>query len=225
MFLTRNEFVNIVSDERYPGYVRVDWRGALDLERISKGYAYRKDLFEAKKLLPRTECRKIQKKTLDTCNTPNSNLECVFKGPAQKTYLRSKSSMVGHTDEIFTSDNVIALRCVSFSPEALEWIVRERHYGWPDERTISIIVRNGCHIVPTSHNDCEEDEFQWRISFSTAEVVLMKALTPGQQHIYNMLRYFAKKELTRPEWSNSKNCVSMYIIKTLMLWHCERFLN
>ena len=80
-------------------------------------------------------------------------------------------------------------------------------HGWPDERTISLVVEGGCHVVPVAHNDCTDDEFQWRISFSRAEVTLMRTLTPGQQYIYNMLRWFVKTELIPVEWSSSDRVV------------------
>ena len=78
-------------------------------------------------------------------------------------------------------------------PVASEWKTRRRNYQFPDPLTIDMVIKNGCHIVPVAHIDCLGDSYQWRISFSTAEIILMKTLTRNQQLIYHLLRYFAKK--------------------------------
>ena len=105
---------------------------------------------------------------------------------------------------------------------ASEWVTRRREYGWPDQETISLVVEGGCHIVPVAHIDCNEDEYQWRISFSKAEIILIKRWTPKQQMVYHMLRYFAKNELIPSDWRNFDEIVSTYSLKTLMLWQSER---
>ena len=84
------------------------------------------------------------------------------------------------------------------------------------------MVENGCHIVPVAHIDCSKDEYQWRISFSKAELILIKSWSPSQQYAYHLLRYFAKKELLKEDRRNTDEILSTYSLKTLMLWQCER---
>ena len=57
---------------------------------------------------------------------------------------------------------------------------------------ISNIVSNGYHVVPVSHWECPDDVYQWRLSFSTAEVCLLNSWSPVQQIIYHVLRFFIK---------------------------------
>ena len=79
----------------------------------------------------------------------------------------------------------------------------------------------GCDLVYVSHRDYKHDKFQWRYSFSRAEVTLIRSWTPIQQLVYHMLRYFAKQTIIR-EWKDDDKVVCTYHIKTLMLWACER---
>ena len=119
-------------------------------------------------------------------------------------------------------DAVYCIRSPLWPPDAREWPNRRRWYGWPDKHTISQIVDHGCHVVPVAHIDCSMDDYQWRISFSKAEITLIKKWNDIQQSAYHMLRYFAKRELIPKGWRNSDEILSMYSLKMLMLWQCER---
>ena len=117
------------------------------------------------------------------------------------------------------------IRCIRspfWPPEASEWKDRARCEGWPDKDTINLVIKNGCHVVNVAHTDCRGDDFQWRISFSKAEVILIRSWSPDQQLVYHLLRYFAKRELIRKEWRNKDEILSTYSLKTLMLWQCEQ---
>ena len=139
-----------------------------------------------------------------------------IKGPARRKTQKVPSYIPGlKLCMDFKTDFVPALRCFTWPPVASEWITRSRKHGWPDARTISLVIEGGCHIVPVAHNDCGEDEFQWRISFSRAEVVLMKTASRPQQYIHHMLRYFAKKELMHPDWKTSDQVITTYISENL----------
>ena len=121
------------------------------------------------------------------------------------------------------TDHVIrCIRSLLWPPEASEWKDRARCEGWPDTDTINLVIKNGCHVVNVAHTDCSGDEFQWRISFSKAEIILIRSWSPDQQLVYHLLRYFAKKELMRKEWRNTDEILSTYSFKTLMLWQCEQ---
>ena len=144
-----------------------------------------------------------------------------IKGPARKDTCKIRSIRTDYEYDIFIDDDVQSIRCLSWPPDASEWVTRRREHGWPDKRTIQQVVDAGCHIVAVAHDECSNDPLQWRISFSKAEVILMKSLTKGQQYVFNLLRFFTKRELIQEECRKSDQVLNMYIIKTFMMWQCE----
>ena len=83
-------------------------------------------------------------------------------------------------------------------------------------------MNSGCDFVHVAHKDFKYDELQWRISFSRAEVILIRSCIPTQQIVYHMLRYFLKQQLLQKELSKSDEILCGYHIKTLLLWSCEK---
>ena len=214
-FYPINTLFKFIPEPQYIGYVRVFSAFILNFER-SRNCEHKISL-------------KINVAPISTknCRTPVIKPKrlyqtCEMRGPAEKTSNMFRSFQSGSKLEEYETDDVVSIICYSWPPEASEWINRPRKHGWPDDQTISLVLEGGCHIVPVAHDDCAEDEFQWRISFSRAEVVLMKAMTPSQHYIYHMMRYFVKKELIQKGLRNSDQAVTMYVVKTLMLWQCEK---
>jgi len=82
-------------------------------------------------------------------------------------------------------DRVRGERCLVWPPQAADWPLRHRNYGWPDSSTLDRVVSNGCDVVGVAHRQCRQDEFmgdrQWRLSFSRAEIVLLNSWMPLQQ--------------------------------------------
>jgi len=134
-------------------------------------------------------------------------------GPAVRT---------NHTPYL-SVDEVLCIRCLSWPPQAADWPTRHRNYGWPDSATVDRVVTNGCDVVQVAHRQCRQDEreskYQWRLSFSRAEIVLLNSWMPVQQIVYHMLRVFVKTKLLKD--SDSSESFSNYHIKTLMMWACS----
>ena len=219
-FYSENMYYKISPDKLYAGYVNVHMLGLICFSRsISdlKEYEYRFVPRRQSDTILRTD---IWKKLFYTYELPYQEYE--LRGPARKNTCKSNTLLLGESYETLINDDVYVLRCLTWPPEASEWMTRRRKYDWPDKQTIKQIVDTGCHIVPVAHDDCKSDVYQWRISFSEAEAILMKSLSPKQQHIYNFLRYFIKKEIILEEFEESGKILSTYMIKTLMLWHCEQ---
>jgi len=120
-------------------------------------------------------------------------------------------------------DGVRCLRCLSWPSPAADWPTRHRNYDWPDSATVDRVVNNGCDVVGVAHRQCKQDEwmgkYQWRLSFSRAEIVLINSWMPVQQIVYHTLRVFMKTELLKD--SDASGALSNYHIKTLMMWACE----
>ena len=121
----------------------------------------------------------------------------------------------------WNADIVPAIRLLAWPPVTQSWISRERNHSWLSNAVVSEVQRNGCDLVPVSHRDYKHDSFQFRYSFSRAEVTLIRSWTPIQQLVYHMLRYFSKQTIIR-EWKDDDKVVCTYHIKTLILWACER---
>jgi Mab-21 protein len=119
-------------------------------------------------------------------------------------------------------DAVHCIRCLVWPPQAAEWATRLRKYDWPDMTTVDFIVNNGCDIVQVAHPQCRQDElmryYQWRLSFSRAETVLLNTWSVKQQLVYHILRTFMKTFRSK---YNLDDSVHNYHIKTTMLWACE----
>jgi len=123
-------------------------------------------------------------------------------------------------------DRVRCVRCLSWPPQAADWPTRHRNFGWPDSATLDRVVSNGCDVVGVAHRQCRQHEwmskYQWRLSFSRAEIVLVNSWMKVQQIVYHMLRYFVKTErLSYCDDNTGADTLSNYHIKTLMLWICE----
>jgi len=127
---------------------------------------------------------------------------------------------------VLSVDAVYCVRCLSWPPQAADWLTRHRNYDWPDSATVDRVVNNGCDVVPVAHRQCRQHEWmsklQCRLSFSRAEMVLINSWMPVQQIVYHMLRIFVKSErLTDSADSTGTKILSNYYVKTVLLWVCE----
>jgi len=115
------------------------------------------------------------------------------------------------------------MRCLSWPPQATDWPTCLRYCDWPDSATVDHVISDGCDVVGAVHRQCRQDKqvskFQWRLSFSRAEIVLLNSWIPVQQIVYHMLRFFMKTK--RLMGSDASEALSNYHIKTLMMWACE----
>jgi len=140
-----------------------------------------------------------------------------FNGPA--------FTMPGMND-LLSRDEVLCIRYLSWPLQARDWPLRHRNYGWPDSATVDLVVSNGCDVVRVAHRQCRQHKilgnYQWRLSFSRAEIVLLNSWMPVQQIVYHMLRVFAKAaRLADITDSSGSKIICNYHFKTLMMWACE----
>ena len=133
-------------------------------------------------------------------------------GPAIKLLIFSGTDVL---------DVVGCVWCPQWPKEAKFWPKRPRRNAWPDIYAISEVVRNGCHVVYVQHRACRDDKYQFRLSFSAAEVILLQSWTKTQQITYHLLRFFARRELILKDCPKEDEVFCMYHLKTLMLWTCE----
>jgi len=159
-----------------------------------------------------------------TCDRENrQGPALVFKNSDLK---QSVMSCLLFSRSLLSCDLVYCVRCLSWPSQAADWPIRHRNYGWPDSATVDRVVSNGCDIVGVAHRLCRQDEwmrkYQWRLSFSRAEITLLNSWMPVQQIVFHMLRFFVKTEsLTDITDSTGSKILSNYNIKTLILWASE----
>ena len=98
-----------------------------------------------------------------------------------------------HTSDL-SVDAVSCVRCLSWPPQAAGWPTRHRNHGWPDSATVDHVVNNGCDVVGVAHRQCRQHEwmgeFQFRLSLSRAEIVLINSWMPVQQIVYHIVSSF-----------------------------------
>jgi len=135
-------------------------------------------------------------------------------------------ALTSRSSSYLSVDAVPCVRCLLWPTQAADWPTRRRNYSWPDSATVDHVVNNGCDVVGVTHHQCRQDEwmskYQWRLSFSRAEIVLLNSWMPVQQIAYHMLRFFMKtKQLIDSTDNSDRAAVNNYHIKTLMLWTSE----
>ena len=187
----------------YPAFVRLRLFGQIR-------YNWEYDDFE----FSQASLRRIIKTTEITEYSTTLNCEDFFKvGPASRSRIVSKGSM-----EI---DFVPSIWSPQWPNEAKNWPFRRRKHGWPPNAIIQEVMQNGCHVVLARHPACRNDENQFRLSFSVAEIILLQSWSKQQQIVYHMLKFFAKRELIEKDCSKDDEVLCTYHFKTLMLWSCE----
>ena len=90
-------------------------------------------------------------------------------------------------------DNVLSIHCKSWPTSSVEWIDRPRHNGWPSQQDIENIVSFGCHLVPKGHPLSRMTSFEWRLSFSVAERMLVWSFNHTQMQCYALMKLILKE--------------------------------
>lgn len=114
---------------------------------------------------------------------------------------------------------VCALPFFSWPPVAKEWITRNRNRCWPTIETIDQVIFDGCHCVPVGNPASTTKHLEWQLNFSVAECTLVHSMDHGLFKLYQILKILIHERLNNMD--ECGECVSSYMIKTLMFWMCE----
>ena len=117
-----------------------------------------------------------------------------------------------------SSDTVVALSCRDWPECAREWLSRTRIHGWPSKELIKQCKSLGFIVVSASHPASDEQQFQWRISFSHQERLLVTQFNSVQLKCYILLKII-KKELIQQYIK--EDTLTSYHLKTCMLYILE----
>ena len=133
---------------------------------------------------------------------------CVINGPC-------------FSDQLGIMDRAFSLKYTKWPSEAVQWIERSRLCGWPPESLINNIVQGGVLLVPIgSKSDSQKDNpFEWRISFSVPEKMLIYSWNHSQIICYALLKLLLKEVIKKNE--NVDKLFCSYFLKTVIFWLSE----
>ena len=189
--------------EEKPGYVR--------LQLVHKGDVQRE------------RCQDLE---LDMCHhlsVDMNNRVCLVQNSEgfMSTEMHRKDGPAIHMDAVKnvpSSDTVVALSCTDWPDCAQEWLSRKRIYGWPSKELIKKCNSLGFILVSACHPASDERQFQWRISFSHQERLLVTQFNSVQLKCYILLKII-KKELIKQYIK--EDTLTSYHLKTCMLYILE----
>ncbi|XP_076083514.1 uncharacterized protein LOC143054389 [Mytilus galloprovincialis] len=115
-------------------------------------------------------------------------------------------------------DQIFSLKSESWPKIAMEWIHRNRKFGWPSQEMIYSIVQKGCHIVPVGSSRNHAVDKDWRLSFCTAEKQLIETFNHTQILVYGVLKLILREIMNKP---NVAELLCSYVMKTVMFWVIE----
>lgn len=119
----------------------------------------------------------------------------------------------GVADSIET-DFVLCFHCSYLPGSTFHWRKRCFVHKWPPKHVYDDILRNGCHFVPIG-NAADENELEWRLSFSHAEQKLVYAMNHTQFLCYGLLKIFLIEVVNR---DIEEPFLCSYFVKTTMFW-------
>ena len=125
------------------------------------------------------------------------------------------------SDKLGTIDEAYCIRYTKWPSVGRQWIDRPRFYGWPPESLINNIVQGGVLLVPIgSKSDSQKDNpFEWRISFSVPEKMLIYSWNHSQIICYALLKLLLKEVIKKNE--NVEKLFCSYFLKTVIFWLSE----
>lgn len=110
-------------------------------------------------------------------------------------------------------DFAFCLKLDFWPDEVQPWAQRCIQKGWPTEMQVDQIVNSGFYVAAIG--SCSENDTEWRISFSDAELRIIYSFNHCQFLCYGLLKLFIK-EVINVQNSNSPLC--SYFLKTTLFW-------
>eukprot|EP00105_Crassostrea_gigas_P036483 XP_019920631.1 PREDICTED: uncharacterized protein LOC109617970 [Crassostrea gigas] len=118
-------------------------------------------------------------------------------------------------DEMET-DYALCFHCSHWSRLTYYWRKRCNLHNWPPNHVFSDILGNGCHLVPVGNKKAaDENELDWRLSFSQAEQKLVYSMSHTQFLCYGLLKIFLKEVINL---DIEEPFLCSYFVKTTMFW-------
>ncbi|KAL3882945.1 hypothetical protein ACJMK2_029247 [Sinanodonta woodiana] len=116
------------------------------------------------------------------------------------------------------ADLVIGKRLHSWPDQASQWLSRNRLHDWPSHQTIDLIQGTGALLVPVGHKLSQDQNLEWRISFSFGEKMLVWLFNTTQYRCFILLKMI-NKCFIKPAVGD--NVLSSYHCKTCIFYLIE----
>ena len=113
-------------------------------------------------------------------------------------------------------DNAHCLKSDRLPRSAHGFIHRLHKAHWPSISTLQKIISGGCYFVSIGAKESQNEFLEWRISFSTAEKLLIHSMNNVQLLCYALLKIFLKEAIDSNE--NCKDLLCSYFLKTTLFW-------
>ncbi|VDI05585.1 Hypothetical predicted protein [Mytilus galloprovincialis] len=122
------------------------------------------------------------------------------------------------SDDLEQNDIAYCIKCEKWISQAQPWISRPRT-EWPPPDLISQIISLGVLFVPIGCKGSVNENFEWRISFSVAEKMLIFSFCHTQLLCYALLKILLREVIEK--FPGLKGLLCSYFLKTLMFWISE----
>uniref|UniRef100_K1RQR1 Uncharacterized protein n=1 Tax=Magallana gigas TaxID=29159 RepID=K1RQR1_MAGGI len=121
----------------------------------------------------------------------------------------------GFIDDI-ENDFALCFHCSHWSRLTCYWRKRCTLHNWPPNHVFCDILENGCHFVPIGNKiSADENELEWRLSFSHAEQKLVYSMNHTQFLCYGLLKIFLKEVINL---DIEETFLCSYFVKTTVFW-------
>ncbi|XP_052704680.1 uncharacterized protein LOC128180596 [Crassostrea angulata] len=114
------------------------------------------------------------------------------------------------------ADYALCFHCSYWPRLSCYWKQRCTLHNWPLNHVFYDILSNGCHFVPVGIKTADdENELDWRLSFSQAEQKLIYSMNHTQFLCYGLLKIFLKEVVNR---NIEEPFLCSYFAKTTLFW-------
>ncbi|XP_076071336.1 uncharacterized protein LOC143042761 [Mytilus galloprovincialis] len=122
------------------------------------------------------------------------------------------------TDKNGYLDIAVCLRSKSWVTTAMQWIERSNN-TWPKNDVKASVVQHGILFVPIGIKGSSSEDFEWRLSFSVGEKLLISSFTHSQLICYSLIKILLKDVIAID--CECKDLLCSYFMKTIVFWISE----
>jgi hypothetical protein len=114
-------------------------------------------------------------------------------------------------------DRVHCFVCKHWPPFAFPFIERCLSSGWPRPDALNKAVDSGVQVVPIGLKGSEIEDYEWRLSFCTAEQKLVQSLNHAQFMCFGLLKLLIKEIVSTVD-ENGESPLCSFFVKTVLFW-------
>ncbi|XP_063412295.1 uncharacterized protein LOC134695050 [Mytilus trossulus] len=212
---TKEKHLVLDTDNALPGFALIkisdnsDFIGNINVIQTVDGQLLKNDILkqsrfqvmnEAPSMFDMAKVLKLDVQTL-----------CKVQGPAITTAIEGAADV----------DFVYCLPCREWPSIAKRWLHRSRCFKWPSSDLITEAIHGGVLLVPVGSKSpsTEENNTEWRFSFSLTEKLLVHSFNHTQLLCYALLKIVLKEIFNKVNIFNKLLC--SYYLKTVLFWVLE----